>query len=65
MSIATRYERVNPNEEKLKRLYNCPRMTENDQKYLNTLDGNEANLFSSMIYAKDAQNENKFKRKSD
>ena len=35
MSIATRYERVNPNEEKLKRLYNCNRVTEEDQKYLN------------------------------
>ena len=35
MSIATRYERVNPNEEKLKRLYNCSRLTEDDQKYLN------------------------------
>ena len=35
MSVATKYERVNPNEEKLKRLYNCTRMTEDDQKYLN------------------------------
>ena len=35
MSIATKYERVNPNEEKLKRLYNCTRMIEADQKYLN------------------------------
>ena len=35
MSIATKYEKVNPNEEKLKRLYNSTRMTENDQKYLN------------------------------
>ena len=35
MSIATKYERVNPNEEKLKRLYNCNRMSEEDQKYLN------------------------------
>ena len=35
MSVATKYERVNPNEEKLKRLYNCTRMIEQDQKYLN------------------------------
>ena len=35
MSVATKYERVNPNEEKLKRLYNCSRMLEEDQKYLN------------------------------
>ena len=35
MSVATKYERVNPNEEKLKRLYNCTKMIESDQKYLN------------------------------
>ena len=35
MSAVTKYERVNPNEEKLKRLYNCTRMSEDDQKYLN------------------------------
>ena len=35
MSIFTAYERVNPQEEKLKRLYNCTRLTESDQKYLN------------------------------
>ena len=35
MSVATKYERVNPHEEKLKRLFNCTKMTEDDQKYLN------------------------------
>ena len=35
MSVAEKYERVNPYEEKLKRLYNCSRLIENDQKYLN------------------------------
>ena len=33
--MATKYERVNPWEEKLKRLYNCNRMIQPDQKYLN------------------------------
>jgi hypothetical protein len=33
--MATKYDRVNPWEEKLKRLYNCPRMLPEDQKYLN------------------------------
>ena len=33
--MATKYDRVNPWEEKLKRLYNCNRMTVDDQKYLN------------------------------
>ena len=35
MSIATRYEKINPMEEKLKRLYNCSRLREADTKYLN------------------------------
>ena len=35
MSVATKYERIDPHEEKLKRLYNCTRMTEDDLKYLN------------------------------
>ena len=30
MSIATKYDRVNPYEEKLKRLYNCARLNEAD-----------------------------------
>ncbi len=33
--MATKYDRVNPYEEKLKRLMNCSRLTESDQKYLN------------------------------
>lgn len=33
--MATKYDRVNPWEEKLKRLYNCNRMVQEDQKYLN------------------------------
>ena len=33
--MASKYERVNPWEEKLKRLYNCNRMTTDDQKYIN------------------------------
>ena len=33
--MATKYDRVNPWEEKLKRLMNCSRLTESDQKYLN------------------------------
>lgn len=33
--MATKYDRVNPWEEKLKRLYNCNRMSHDDQKYLN------------------------------
>jgi hypothetical protein len=33
--MATKYDRVNPWEEKLKRLYNCNRMVADDQKYLN------------------------------
>lgn len=33
--MASKYDRVNPWEEKLKRLYNCNRMTQPDQKYLN------------------------------
>ena len=33
--MATKYDRVNPWEEKLKRLYNCNRLTPDDQKYLN------------------------------
>jgi len=33
--MATKYDKVNPWEEKLKRLYNCNRLTEADQKYMN------------------------------
>lgn len=33
--MASKYDRVNPWEEKLKRLYNCNRITQPDQKYLN------------------------------
>lgn len=33
--MATQYDRVDPCAEKLKRLYNCPRLTTNDQEYLN------------------------------
>jgi len=33
--MATKYDRVNPWEEKLKRLYNCNKMVHSDQKYLN------------------------------
>jgi hypothetical protein len=33
--MATKYDRVVPQEEKLKRLYNCPRLAEIDQRYLN------------------------------
>ena len=33
--MATKYDRVNPYEEKLKRLYNCNKLTESDQKYMN------------------------------
>ena len=33
--MATKYDRVNPWEEKMKRLYNCNRMINEDQKYLN------------------------------
>jgi hypothetical protein len=33
--MATKYDRVNPWEEKLKRLYNCNKMVHDDQKYLN------------------------------
>ena len=33
--MASKYDRVNPWEEKIKRLYNCNRMTQSDQKYLN------------------------------
>lgn len=33
--MATKYERVNPWEEKLKRLYNCSKLIEDDQKYIN------------------------------
>ena len=33
--MATKYDKKNPWNEKLKRLFNCPRMTEDDQKYLN------------------------------
>jgi hypothetical protein len=33
--MATKYDRVNPYEEKLKRLFNCNRMILDDQKYLN------------------------------
>ena len=33
--MATQYDRVDPWECKCKRLYNCNRLTPNDQKYLN------------------------------
>ena len=33
--MASKYDRVNPWEEKLKRLYNCNKITQPDQKYLN------------------------------
>ena len=33
--MATKYDRVNPWEEKLKRLMNCSRLTDQDQKYFN------------------------------
>jgi hypothetical protein len=33
--MASKYDRVNPWEEKLKRLYNCNRLVAEDQKYLN------------------------------
>jgi hypothetical protein len=33
--MATKYDRVNPWQEKLKRLYNCPRMVPDDVQYLN------------------------------
>ena len=33
--MASKYDRVDPWEEKLKRLYNCNRITDDDQKYLN------------------------------
>jgi hypothetical protein len=33
--MATKYDKVNPYEEKLKRLYNNNRLTEGDQKYMN------------------------------
>jgi hypothetical protein len=33
--MATKYDRVDPCVEKLKRLYNCPRLTRSDQEYLN------------------------------
>lgn len=33
--MATKYDRVNPWEEKLKRLMNCSRLVETDQRYLN------------------------------
>ena len=33
--MASKYDRVNPWEEKLKRLYNCNKITPPDQKYLN------------------------------
>jgi hypothetical protein len=33
--MASKYDRVNVQEEKLKRLYNCNRITPSDQKYLN------------------------------
>ena len=32
---ATKYDRVNPWEMKLKRLYNCNKLVEDDEKYLN------------------------------
>ena len=35
MSSYTKYEKVDVHAEKLKRLYNCSTMTENDCKYLN------------------------------
>jgi hypothetical protein len=35
MSASKYYEKVNPWEEKLKRLYNCTRLTQGDQLYLN------------------------------
>ena len=33
--MASKYDRVNPWECKLKRLYNCNKLTKDDQKYLN------------------------------